>query len=577
MVNDLLEQLQVILTGKQKRQAAVLFAVMLVGAFLEAFGVSVIVPFVAVITRDDFIHKIPLLSRIFDSFGFSSPYQFAFACIAAMIFIYLAKTAFLIFEYGLQAEFISRCKFETQRRLVQSFLNRPYVYYLRKNSADMHKLLVSDLNKVFQVLQNLLAMLTDIIVAVVLLITLFIIDPLMSASVLFIILLTVFIISRFIRPRLDAAGKVVVTNERIRSRWINQGFAGIKEIKHIHAEEFVAGKICETGRQIAAGERVRQVLGSIPRALIEMACVCGMLGVLVMMMSFGKTLESLLPAVSAFAMVAIKVMPAANRITSTMATVVYNMPVLKNLASPLRESEGQTEKTAHTGKRCTVEKKTGEERYDIIFDHVSFAYPGTDRLILEDVSFKAERGKMIGISGVSGAGKTTFADIMLGILEPDSGQVLIQGSSIGYIPQFTFMLDDTVRANVAFGIEPGKIEDERVWECLAEAQIADYFKSVPEGLDTKVGERGIRLSGGQVQRIGIARALYRQPDILVFDEATSALDLETEAAIIDAVNQMHGKKTMVIIAHKSGVLADCDEIYKVADGKLILARQRSNA
>ena len=176
---------------------------------------------------------------------------------------------------------------------------------------------------------------------------------------------------------------------------------------------------------------------------------------------------------------------------------------------------------------------------------------------------------MIGIVGASGAGKTTFADIMLGILEPDSGQVTIHGSAIGYIPQFTFMLDDTVRANVAFGVEPEMIDDKLVWECLAEAQIADYFRSVPEGLDTRVGERGIRLSGGQVQRIGIARALYRKPDILVFDEATSALDLETEAAIIESVNRLHGIKTMVIIAHKSGVLADCDVIYRVVEGKLM--------
>lgn len=249
--------------------------------------------------------------------------------------------------------------------------------------------------------------------------------------------------------------------------------------------------------------------------------------------------------------------------------IVYNIPVLENIVTPLRENRKNTEKVNCNTEKYAVQPRSGNEIYDIVFNHVSFAYPGTDRKILDDVSFKAEHGKMVGISGVSGAGKTTFADIMLGILEPDSGSVVIHTNGIGYIPQFTFMLDDTIRANVAFGIEPDKILDELVWECLVEAQLADYIKTIPDGLDTRVGERGIRLSGGQVQRIGIARALYRKPDILVFDEATSALDLETEAAIIDAVNRLHGKKTMVIIAHKSGVLADCDVIYKVVEGKMV--------
>ena len=576
MVSKILQNLNVLLTKKQKQQMLVLFAVMLIGAFLEAFGVSVIVPFVAVITRDDYIEKIPLLSRVFHSLGFSSPSQFALACMIVLILVYLVKAAYLVFEYRLQAKLVSECKFGTQERLVKAFLNKPYSYYLNRNSAEMHRLLVSDWNKVFQMLQQILSMVTEFVVSVVLLITLFIINPLMSVCVMLIIIITVFLTGRIIRPRLDAAGRIVMANERIRSRWISQGFAGIKEIKHIHAEDFVAGKIYETGKGLSEGERVRQVLGQTPRVIIETSCVCGMLCVLVLMMFMGKTLESLLPAVSAFVMVVIKLMPAANRLTSTFGSVVYNIPALENIVAPLRENSEDTEKENCYTDKYAVQPRSGNEIYDINFNRVSFAYPGTNRKILDDVSFKAEHGKMIGISGVSGAGKTTFADIMLGILEPESGSVVIHTNGIGYIPQFTFMLDDTVRANVAFGIEPDKISDELVWECLAEAQLADYIKTVPDGLDTRVGERGIRLSGGQIQRIGIARALYRKPDILVFDEATSALDLETEAAIIDSVNQLHGKKTMIIIAHKSGVLADCDIIYKVVDGKMIPTHQRKD-
>ncbi len=555
------------MTKEQKTHIVVLFFIMLIGAFLEAFGISVIVPFVAVITRDDFMHKIPLLGRLFYDLGFSSPSRFAMACMGVLLIIYVTKTVYLIFEYNLQAKFISQCKLETQNRLVRIFLNKPYAYYLNKNSADMHKLLVSDLNKVFQVLQHVLTMVAEFVVSVILLLTLFIIDPLMSICVMLIIIITVVIMGRFIRPRLHDAGNIVMAGERVRSRWVGQGFAGIKEIKHMHAEDFIAEKIHDAGEQIRDGERIRQVLGNVPRPFIEMVFVCGMLGILVLLMFFGKTLGSLLPAVSAFAMVAIKLMPAANRLTSTVASVVYNMPALNNITAPLEEDNRKAELAQNN--KYTVMPLFGSGVYDIMFKDVSFSYPGTEKTILDRISFQAKKGEMIGISGVSGAGKTTFADIMLGILEPDSGEVILRSDAIGYIPQFTFILDDSVRANVAFGTDPEKINDELVWECLEEAQIAEYFQSVPEKLDTRVGERGIRLSGGQIQRIGIARALYRKPDILVFDEATSALDLETEAAIIDAVNHLHGKKTMVIIAHKSGVLADCDIIYKVVDGKLI--------
>ncbi len=568
MIYDFMQQLNVLFNKKQKRQIIFLFIVMIIGAFLEAFGVSVIVPFVAVITRDDFIEKLPILSRAFHALGFTSPDQFALACMGLLILVYLIKTVYLMGEYSLQAKFVNNCKFEIQERLVNAFLKKPYSYYLNKNSSEMHRLLIADLNRVFEVLQQVLGMLTDLVVAVILLVTLFVIDPLMSFCVLLIISLTIYIIGCVIRPRLDAAGSIVWENERIRSRWVSQGFSGIKEIKHMHTEPFVLGRICENSKKICEGERVRQVLNNIPRIVIEAACVCGMLGVLVLMMYMGKTLESLLPAVSAFAMVAIKLMPAANRFTSTVATVTYNMPVFHNIAELLKEMAQDEEMTKPS--RYKMQPRNGEEKYDIVFDRVSYTYPGTDRVILKDVSFKAEHGKMIGISGVSGAGKTTFADLMLGLLEPDVGEVVIYSNSIGYIPQFTFMLDDTVRANVAFAVEGSEIDDALVWECLDEAQIAVYFRSLPDGLDTQVGERGIRLSGGQVQRIGIARALYRKPDVLVFDEATSALDLQTEAAIIEAVNRLHGKKTMVIIAHKSGVLADCDITYKVVDGKLVV-------
>ncbi|MCX4315549.1 MAG: ATP-binding cassette domain-containing protein, partial [Lachnospiraceae bacterium] len=234
----------------------------------------------------------------------------------------------------------------------------------------------------------------------------------------------------------------------------------------------------------------------------------------------------------------------------------------------------QTEKTSgrKTSSRLTFER-------EITLQNISYSYPNSEQHVLEHAQMSVPVGKSVGIVGTSGAGKTTAVDIMLGLLNPQEGQVLADGvdvmsvytewlSHIGYIPQTIFMLDDTIRANVAFGLAREEQTDEQVWYALQEAQLAEFVRSLPEGLDTQIGERGVRLSGGQRQRIGIARALYTNPELLIFDEATSALDNETEAAIMESINSLHGRKTMVIIAHRLQTIEGCDMVYRVKDGRI---------
>ncbi|MBR5383112.1 MAG: ABC transporter ATP-binding protein, partial [Clostridia bacterium] len=531
----------------------------------------VIVPFITIITREDYLVSSSVLGRLYALSGASSPDRFALICIFVLIGIYLLKAVYLYFEYSLQARFISGCKKETQGRLIRSLLSRPYAFFLDKNSAEIQKVLVTDLNKVFQVQQLLLLMFTELIISILVMIALFFIDPVMSLCVLLIVAATVVWIGLRLRPKLHDAGDVVIRSEKKRSRWISQGLAGIKEVKHLHAEDYIAEQVCSTEGDICRGEQVQRKLNNVPRVLIEAVCVCGMLLVLAVMMLSGRTLSSLLPAVSAFAMAAVKLLPGANRVTTAAAAAVYNLPALEHVTDILKEEgHGAVEAAVHGYTVLPGEESDGD---DVVFSHVTYGYPGNGINVLDDVSLRIRHGEMIGIIGASGAGKTTFADLMMGLLLPHSGEVAVYGS-IGYIPQDLFMLDDTVRANVAFGVPAEDVSDEKVWHCLEEAQLADHLRGIGSGLETEVGERGIRLSGGQVQRLGIARALYRNPDILVFDEATSSLDPETEAAVIEAVNGMHGSRTIVIISHKSGILSDCDRIFRVTDGKLILDEQK---
>ena len=567
MLRSYWEKSKDLYTEKQKKQLVLLFVVMVFGALLEAIGVSAIVPFITIITRDDYLASSRVLGRLYALSRASSPDWFALICIFVLIGIYLLKAVYLYFEYSLQARFISGCKKETQGRLIRSLLSRPYAFFLDKNSAEIQKVLVTDLNKVFQVQQLLLLMFTELIISILVMIALFFIDPVMSLCVLLIVAATVVWIGLRLRPKLHDAGDVVIRSEKKRSRWISQGLAGIKEVKHLHAEDYIAEQVCSTEGDICRGEQVQRKLNNVPRVLIEAVCVCGMLLVLAAMMLSGRTLSSLLPAVSAFAMAAVKLLPGANRVTTAGAAAVYNLPALEHVTAILRGEDPGTEETPRG--YTLLPQKEGCD--DVVFSHVTFGYPGSETNVLEDVSLCIRRGEMVGVIGTSGAGKTTFADLMMGLLSPRSGEVTVCGS-IGYIPQDLFMLDDTVRANVAFGVPAEDVSDEKVWRCLEETQLADHLRGIGTGLETEVGERGVRLSGGQIQRIGIARALYRDPDILVFDEATSSLDPETEAAVIEAVSCMHGKRTIVIISHKYGILADCDTVYRVRGGQVECVR-----
>ncbi|MDE7327913.1 MAG: ABC transporter ATP-binding protein/permease, partial [Lachnospiraceae bacterium] len=326
---------------------------------------------------------------------------------------------------------------------------------------------------------------------------------------------------------------------------------------------------------------------------IEMSSVVSMLFALLVAVLMGVEVSGLVPTIAAFGMAAMKLMPSANRISTALNQVAYFEPSLDKLLESLElTAKEEGEQCVKKGKESRASRggKTGANTVSVFtleqtveLKKVTYYYPDTPHPVLKDADMRIPIGKSVGIVGASGAGKTTAVDIMLGLLHPQSGEVLVDGvpvgehyaqwlSHIGYIPQMIFMLDDTIRANVAFGVAPDSVEEAKVWEALKEAQLADFVQGLPKGLDTVVGERGIRLSGGQRQRIGIARALYPNPKILFFDEATSALDTETESAIMESINRLHGRKTLVIIAHRLATIAECDMVYRVGEGKIVRER-----
>lgn len=581
-----IKKIGMVLTGRQKSRIWLLFFIMVIGAGLEVVGVSLMVPLITAITMPEIIEKNGLIASVCGFFGITSHKSFILLCVITLIVVFIGKNLFLMFEYYAQARFVYNSRFYTQYRLMHLFLNRPYEFYLGVSTGDVLQLIQGDVQNVYALLMTLLSMTSELVVAFALVVTIFIVDWKMTVTVAVMLSLTIFLILKCIRPKLREAGREFHRNNRCLNKWLIQSVSGIKEIKTTQRGPFFEESFLNSGKRTISAEKKMMVMNNMPRLLIEMVSVVSMLSILAIQILCGSELEAMLPSLGAFAMAAIKLMPSANRVINGANALTYNMPAVDELIEHLKDPEVRDTFFGNAGKgTATVEAQRRFTSFtgQIELKDVTYAYPNTGRNVLEHVSMQIPIGKSVGVVGSSGAGKTTAVDILLGLLEPQSGAVLADGtdiredyphylSCIGYIPQMIFMLDDTIRANVAFGISEDRISDEQVWKSLQEACLADFVRGLPNGLDTQIGERGLRISGGQRQRIGIARALYQNPDILFFDEATSSLDNETESAIMESIQALHGKKTMIIIAHRLQTIEGCDMVYRVSNGKITMEK-----
>ncbi len=358
-------------------------------------------------------------------------------------------------------------------------------------------------------------------------------------------------------------------------KWISQTVQGIKEVKISCKEQYFVSEYKKCGRGYVNAVQKYSLYNNVPKLLIETVCIATMVGYMIFMVAEGMSTENMLDVFSTLAAAAFVLLPCVNRINNQINSIAYFEPFFMGVSDNLKDEIGD-DKVDMSFASDDVEKLPVTQSIEL--KNITYAYPGTDKLIFDDADMTIPVGASVGIVGASGAGKSTVVDILLGLLEVKSGTVYVDGKevkenyrrwlkNIGYIPQMIFMLDDSIRKNVAFGVPEEKIDEGRLWEVLKEAQLDEFVKTLPEGLDTGIGERGIRLSGGQRQRIGIARALYNDPEVLILDEATSALDNDTEAAIMEAINRLHGKKTLIIIAHRLQTIEKCDMVYRVENGK----------
>lgn len=570
-----------ILDRQQKKKIKLLIVLMVIGAALEILGVSMMYPLMTVIMQPNIMNDNELMVQVCSFFNIVSQKELTLVCISGMIILFIIKDVFLAGQYYIQYRFVYNNRFLIQKRLLKSYIERPYEFFLHVESGEILRVLQADVTGAFNLLATLLSFFTETVVAIMLVITVLIISPVMTLFLVMILSIAMAAIMKIVKPILQKYGIVAQRSSSQTYKWLLQSINGIKEIKVSQKERYFQTNFELSGRETITAEKWNSMLQNLPRLLIEMVSICSVLVIIAIMILMGTDIGSLVPALGAFVMAAVKLLPSANRIVNASNAIAYSEPALDKLVenmdmidndAGIKENDNRNE----TKKVFTFEK-------EIRLTSVTYAYPDTEKKILENANMIIPIGKSIGIVGMSGAGKTTAIDILLGLLEPESGKILIDGvdiqenykqwlSHIGYIPQMIFMLDDTIRANVAFGYKEQEDNDENIWKALEEAQLSEFVRGLPEGLNTRIGERGIRLSGGQRQRIGIARALYPDPDILIFDEATSALDNETEADIMESIEGLHGKKTLIIIAHRLTTIEGCDMVYRVLDGSFVRER-----
>lgn len=540
----LLQKIAYLFDRRQLWQLAGLAVLILIGGTLETLGVSMMVPVVdAVMEPDQFMQK-SYVKGIAAFFHIQTARQLIIGMLLLLIALFIIKNAYLLFQIYVQNTFVTRNRNRMISRVMREFLNRPYEDYLGADIPTVFRLTDSDIPNAFQLILVLIQMITEIVVAVSICIVLvLVVSPLISIGCGLLFLGMTLVITKVLKPRLNAIGR---KNQEIQSRiakWRIQSIYGLKDVKVLHREEFFVRNYYESGAIGANVARNYAVMNNTPRLLIETFFIVAMLTFILVFALQGGDFTTLFSKLTAFAVAAVRVMPATNRINTYLSEIAYAQPCLDYLYENLTESMKLDVNGSVTGlSGGKEEEKPPLTLTDkISLDHISYTYPNTDKPIFTDAHMEVKKGQSVGIMGPSGAGKSTIVDILLGLLHVQEGTITCDGrnvfenypswlAKIGYIPQSIYLIDESIRDNIAFGIDADKIDDERIWEALEEAQLKQFVEELPEGLDTTIGDRGVRISGGQRQRLGIARALYYHPEILVFDEATSALDGDTETA-----------------------------------------------
>ena len=570
-----LTKLGYIFDRRDKWKIAMLLVAVVIGSFLELLGVTIFMPFINIIEKPSTIQRTWYLKWVYDLFHFHSAKEFLVGLSAVIILIYIVKNVYLIIEKSYIYKFSYNTQMKLSTRLLDTYMKEPYTFHLNKNIATLQRSLQEDTSKFMQVILYSLELVAELAVCFVLMIYLLTVSKSITVIVAGLLIICVGGFLLFTRKYSRRLG---LDNQGYQGKifqWMNQALGGIKEIKILGREEFFTDEYYKYYAKFARGLRIARTISIVPKYVVEAVAISGLLVAIIVKLLFGEAdMAYYVPQLTVFAVAAFRLMPSVGRINEHATNTLYALPSVDLVYHDLVEIEDYVEK------QDNEEIEEWNLHKGIEVKGVTYFYPDTDEPVIDHASLSIAKGRTVAFIGASGAGKTTMVDIILGLLTPQEGSVMADSinvhekpktfhAQVGYIPQVIYLSDDTIRNNIAFGVKGKEIDEQAVLQAVEKAQLTEFIDSLPLGLDTIVGDRGVRLSGGQRQRIGIARALYHDPEILVLDEATSALDNDTEAAVMEAIENLQGMKTMIIIAHRLTTIRSVDVIYEVADGRVV--------
>jgi ABC-type bacteriocin/lantibiotic exporter with double-glycine peptidase domain len=562
---DPLRSVWLILRRDERRKLIGLFVLTLIGVALDFLSLGAVLPVMTTLVQDDLSLNFLWLSLPKEESSRSTILSIALASMTGLV---LLKNLFLLWSSWLQYGFSADLNVRLSTSLFRNYLLKPFSFHTRHGSAELISNTQNANLVITGALTPVMTLLSDILVALSLFLLLILVEPLATLAAISTFGVFSMLFQRATRKRIDAWGNMGITLRRRSISLLQEGFAGIKELKVLAREQNFVDRFEEAQRKLASANRKFGLLQGVPKLVLETMALTGLSVLVVVMASTGRSGAEILPVVALFAASAFRIAPSVNRVITALQQIRFALPSIRVIESELLFPINDE-----------MPRRSGLEFERFEMKGVSFSHEGRSKTILNGLDFTLRRGELVGIMGESGVGKSTFLDIFLGLFHQIGGEVLVNGAEIasqlrdwhrivGYVPQHVFLSDATIRSNVALGLADRDIDEAAVVRALRLAQLDEFVRNLEDGLDTVVGERGIRLSGGQRQRVGIARALYGIPDILVFDEATSSLDGQTERAFLQSISDLKTEYTMLVIAHRKTTLKDCSRILVLEGGKL---------
>lgn len=570
---EILKKLNHILSGRQKRQTVLVFFMTMIAAVLETLGVSIMMPLVQAMISPEKLLENAYVAAVAEQLSLDTPMKLINCLCICTIILYFAKNLYMCLFTYVRARYSNKIGRELATRILRAYTHRKYTFFLGYSSGECLRDIGTDVAGVSNFLNAVFTLLTDCITIVLIVIYIFVVNYRFALISVLLAAVCLLLVLKLFRNLCREWGEKTRVNGEYMYKYSLELFQGIKEIKILGRQKYFVDHYAVTSeRQSKITSQYTLSLAS-PAYIIEALFVSGFLAALCLGNNYSLDMVAILPELSSFAIAAFRVLPSLGKISSSVNNILYSVSAVNATYRHVEDIAGDVIAAEESGE----EKEKAEFHREISVNDISWQYPGGDKKVLDGLCMKIQKGSAVAFIGTSGAGKTTLADIILGLLEPQKGTVTLDGTDIrelgqkwdnllGYVPQSAYLISDTIRRNVAFGIEDQYIDDGLVWRALEQAQLKEFVEQLPEGVDTEIGESGVRVSGGQRQRLAIARALYHDPEILVLDEATSALDNDTEKALIEAIEKLQGEKTMIVVAHRLTTVKNCDIIYEIGNG-----------